>query len=534
SNGNIAGITRPAGAVTTANSLSGAVPTNEIGFTVTALSHADGHYIVRSQNWEDSAVDDNRGAVTWVDGRNGHIAGSSSPGGAVTMANSLYGDADSLFLGSSVTTLTNGNYVVHTSNWNGNRGAAVWVDGNNGNIADTGSPGGVISAANSLSGGSVGDRVGSGVQALTNGHYVVRSSGWNSSAGAVTWVDGTNGHIAGSTAVSGNVSAANSIYNSGSGSLNQSVIPLTNGNYVVRMSGWSGFVGSGGSATWVDGNNGNIAGTSSPGGDISTTNSLYGSQAVDSVAGTGIQALSNGNYVVISSNWGNGGTSNVGAVTWVDGTNGHIAGTSSPGGAVSTSNSLYGGAASDAIGASGVVPLNNGNYFVLTPMWNNGATTGAGAVTWVNGSNGYIAGSSSPGGALSTSNSLYGSSANDQIGLKFGTGTTYLALSTGNYLVLSPDWDNGATAAAGAVTWVNGSDGNIVGTSSAGGAVTIYNSLVTNTASSGLLSAIEDTVNNTYVVGFPSDSGRGRVYVLPVSGELLNDGNDVTFDYVSR
>ena len=72
-------------------------------------------------------------------------------------------------------------------------------------------------------------------------------------------------------------------------------------------------------------------------------------------------------------------------------------------------------------------------------------------------------------GAVSAANSLVGSTANDQVGF---WGVT--ALSNGNYVVSSPDWDNGAIADAGAVTWGNG-------TSGVTGAVSAANSLVGST-----------------------------------------------------
>ena len=49
------------------------------------------------------------------------------------------------------------------------------------------------------------------------------------------------------------------------------------------------------------------------------------------------------------------------------------------------------------------------------------------------------------------------------------------ALSNGNYVVRSPDWDNGAVTDAGAVTWGNGTTGIT-------GAVSAANSLVGSTA----------------------------------------------------
>jgi Repeat of unknown function (DUF5650) len=49
------------------------------------------------------------------------------------------------------------------------------------------------------------------------------------------------------------------------------------------------------------------------------------------------------------------------------------------------------------------------------------------------------------------------------------------ALSNGNYVVNSPQWNNGATAQAGAVTWANGASG-------LAGAVSTSNSLYGTTA----------------------------------------------------
>jgi hypothetical protein len=65
------------------------------------------------------------------------------------------------------TVLSNGNYVVSSPEWNGDRGAVTWADGSTG-IS------GVVSADNSLAGITFGDYVGR-VYALTNGNYVVIS-----------------------------------------------------------------------------------------------------------------------------------------------------------------------------------------------------------------------------------------------------------------------------------------------------------------------------------------------------------------------
>src|SRR5207253_1325187 len=146
----------------------------------------------------------------------------------------------------------NGSYVVTSSNWNGNRGAATWGSGTTGVTGE-------VSAANSLVGstaganpstsGSPGDSVGSdGVTALSNGNYVVGSSFWNTRHGAATWGSGTVG-------VTGAISAANSLVGSAAGDGVGFAYPLSNGNYVVASSNWGGSMGA---VTWANGATGAI------------------------------------------------------------------------------------------------------------------------------------------------------------------------------------------------------------------------------------------------------------------------------------
>jgi hypothetical protein len=68
-------------------------------------------------------------------------------------------------------------------------------------------------------------------------------------------------------------------------------------------------------------------------------------------------------------------------------------------------------------------------------------------------------------GVVSAATSLVGSQANDH----FGRGIT--ALTNGNYVTFSSEWDNGTEWSAGAVTWGNGATGTI-------GVVSPSNSLV--------------------------------------------------------
>ena len=93
----------------------------------------------------------------------------------VSSANSLIGSTanDQVGISNSITILSNGNYVVSTSTWDS---AAVDVGAVTFGNGMTGISG-VISSANSLIGSTANDQVGS-VTALTNGNYVVSTSGW--------------------------------------------------------------------------------------------------------------------------------------------------------------------------------------------------------------------------------------------------------------------------------------------------------------------------------------------------------------------
>ncbi len=187
----------------------------------------------------------------------------------------------------------------------GDAGAVYLFDGLTGALIST------------LTGSAIGDSVGSDVVALNDGNFVVRSPGWNNSsivaAGAVTWGDGTTG-------ISGTVSVANSLVGS---SANDAVgsgvaVALDNGRYVVSSPSWSnGSALDVGAATWV-------SGASTTTGTVSAENSLIGSTAGDSISSSGITALTNGNYVVHSPAWDNGGIVNAGASTWGNGATGTV------------------------------------------------------------------------------------------------------------------------------------------------------------------------------------------------------------------
>jgi len=433
------------GTISSANSLVGGSANDYLGFydyTTEVLVLSNGNYVVSSPRWDNGAASD-AGAVTWGSGTTGVT-------GVVSSANSLVGSSTNDFAGShygdGVYEVANGNYIVTTSSWdNGatvNVGAVTWADGTTGIT-------GVISAANSLVGTTANDFVGSSATVLTNGNYVVVSSSWDNGAtanvGATTWADGATG-------LTGAVTTANSLYGTtandqvGTGG----VTALTNGNYVVNSYWWdNGAVSNTGAVTWGNG----TTGTS---GAVSSANSLVGSTASDRV-GTDIVTLSNGNYIVKSSYWDNGGTADAGAVTWGNGTTGTS-------GVISSANSLVGSTTNDFTSfGTYIYEVGGGNYIVAARYWDNGGITDAGAVTWGNGTTGIT-------GAVSSSNSLVGTSASDSVG------QDVRVLSNGNYMVLASTWDNGATVDVGSATWA---DGNVGIT----GIISSANSLIGATAS---------------------------------------------------
>jgi hypothetical protein len=162
-------------------------------------------------------------------------------------------------------------------------------------------------------------------------------------------------------------------------------------------------------------------------------------------------------------------------------------------GVISASNSLVGSTVNDYVGSI-VTALTNGNNVVSSPNWDNGAAADVGAVTWCSGTLGCT-------GIVSASNSLVGSTASDLVG-GGPTNNSYsiTALTNGNYVVGSWDWDNGAATNVGAISWCGGTQGCM-------GAVTNSNSVLGTAANGGVnLTFAFDIVNNQLVVGRPSDN----------------------------
>jgi hypothetical protein len=469
--------------ISSSNSLVGSTANDQVGgFSVTALTN--GNYIVSSQLWDNGATP-NAGAVTFGDGTTGIT-------GFVSSSNSLVGSTANDAVGNAVTALTNGNYVIRSPGWDDGTisdvGAATFGNGTTGIT-------GVVSSSNSLVGSTPSDRVSeTGITALANGNYVVRSKFWNLdgtpggfSFGAVTFGSGTTG-------ITGVVSQSNSLI----GSLERDrvgdtgVIALANGNYIVNSGSWDGsgnFNEEKGASTFGNGTTG-ISGV------VSDSNSLVGQTAGDRIGGDPtdnrvppVTILPNGNYLISSPLWDNGSIQNAGASTFVNGTTGIT-------GFISPANSLVGQTANDKVGSYTTV-LQNGNYILGIPDWDRGSIVDAGASTFVSGTNGIT-------GVISISNSLVGSSAGDMIGGTF-TGfqgpfpiSLITELTNGNYVISTPLWDNGGITDAGAVMWVSGANGIT-------GEISATNSLVGSTAGDQ--------------IGFNRNGGSGtvttRVIALP-------------------
>jgi trimeric autotransporter adhesin len=347
-------------------------------------------------------------------------------------------------------------------------GAVTWGNGAAGTT-------GVVGTANSLVGTTRYDEVGgSSIVGLSNGNYVVTTPYWDNGVlldvGAVTWVSGT-------TPTTGVIGVTNSLVGSTvSDRVGSGVVALPNGSYVVVSGFWNnGSIVEAGAVTWV-------SGATRTTGVIGPANSLVGSSVENRLGVGGIVVLPNGNYLVVNPFWLNPSQGIAGAVTWASGATGIT-------GVVGPTNSLVGTSDRDRVGSDGVVLLPNGNYLVSSRQWDDGPAADVGAVTWGSGATGIT-------GVVSSANSLIGSTSKDDVGYNI------IVLSDGNYVVLSPNWDNGPALDAGAVTWGNSATGT-------SGVVGAANSLVGMVYNEGIGTGVGVLSNGNYVVsrGWGPDGG---------------------------
>ena len=482
-----------------ASSLTGTTTGDHIGSQGIQLQYGGSNYVVKSPQFSFNSLTNN-GAVSWMNGATGALAGGGFAG-QVDGTNSLIGSFSSDGVGGEVIPLYNFNFLARTPSWNGGKGALTWMKGATGELATStvntpvfgGAVDGISATPNSLVGSGQYDMSGIAnqrgplqtVTQLGNGNLIVGTPQWTNpglsgsywdALGAVTWMNGTTGKLSdGSTG--GPIGIANSLVGAntgdqvGQGYVGVGIVPLVgtfNGssvvyNLVIQSQWWKNGVATwAGAATWMDGATGQLVGGAS-GGTISNSNSLVGTHASD-LAGDQILPMNNGNYVVESSLWGDGTNLQVGAVTWGNGLSGAV-------GDIGSGNSLVGAFANDGVGHS-VWPNNGidfiGNNYLVRSRWNSGA----GSLTWVDGGNGHLVNyTTGPniGGVVAASNSLVGLTQSDNVG-----GSNLTTLWNG-MAVLENQYSDGGK---GAVTWMNPVNGTMFGGVPFAGTVSPSNSLV--------------------------------------------------------
>lgn len=417
-----------AGEVHAGNALIGSHYGDRVGARLVPLG-GDGGYYVASETWGDGSAA--FGALTWC-------SGSMPCADTVSAANSIIGSTPGDLFDASGLALPDGRMLALLPGWNEPSTQAAAAGAIAVLPADR-SLVGHLDPARLLHGTRAGDNIGGSARLLDNGNAVVvsrhRHDGSNIDGGMVSFID------AAAPAV-GAASEQNALVVDDGASL--SVATLASGRYVVACPRCDiDGVPDAGAVAWADSHG--VAGR------IGSGNALHGISPGDNV-GSSVTALGNGNYVVASPHWGRSILSpDVGAATWVNGSNGIARNSATRGVAVSSSNSLTGAQRGDLVGAGAVLALSNGNYVVGSHHWSNGAMADVGAVTWANGNEGIS-------GVVDASNSLVGGSAGDRVGY------SVVALASGNYAVGAPEWDEHLPSGAvvvdgGAATWVDGTRG---------------------------------------------------------------------------
>ncbi len=437
----------------------GPAGSGSFGQSVTVLPN--GNFVV-TDPYYDEGTTANVGAVYLYNGASKALIGVMKGATAQDMVGYGY-----------VTVLADGNFLVNSPIWDNstitNAGAVTWCSKTSGCPAS-------ISAANSLVGSHNSDSIGFwSVWVVNSDTYIVPNTMWDNGlaaeAGAVTFCST-------SSPCTGAITSGNSLVGTTGGDHvgSGSIYKLPGGGFVVTVTGWdNGLAVDAGAVRFCSSANACY-------GEISSSNSIVGSHNNDHV-GNSIYILSDNAFLVRSTEWDDGTTTDVGAVTW-------CSGSSSCYGAVSFSNSLIGEHTGDRIGSSGILSLESGRYAVFSPEWDRGGTSDAGAVTFctMGGCSGYI----------SAANSIMGATKDDMVGW-----TNARLPYSGNYLVLSPYWDDAGVVDAGAVTWCSGISGckNFE--------IDNSNSLVGGSAGDGPgLDAVASYDVNNYMVMFPNwDNG---------------------------
>jgi hypothetical protein len=466
------------GEISTTNALYGTTDGDSVGATIIVLPNSA--YIVLSGYWRNAGVID-AGAATYC----ASVNDPNCKGQPVSTTNSLVGSTRSDFV-NWATVLTNGDYVVGTTSWHNassvSVGAATYCKVTAGVSACAGQ---TITPANSLTGSAAGDYTGAGIVALPGGKYILSDGLWGSYRGAITYcgVDGAGctGQV---------VSSSNSLVgiktdtSGGNGTTDGDqvgrggVYVLADGSYLV-------------SAPWLDVNDLDKVGAvihcpaSGCTGEVSTTNSLVGSQAMDQVGDGGIVVMPSGAFVVPSPHWANGATPLAGAVT-------HCANESACDGlVVSASNSMVGNAEHEEVGlVYGTQKFSNESYVFSSYYGGYDA-----ANDWAPGALTYCPPSGCT-GVVSAANSLVGSHPDDMVGYW----SSLEEVGDGLYVVGNYGWQDGDTIIAGAMTLCPLSGGCT-------GPVTPSNSLIGGVANGGLtMNYSYDTFNHKLAVGRPAEN----------------------------
>lgn len=383
--------------------------------------------------------------------------------GIVSSTNSLVGNATTTKLRQQIKLLPNGNYVVSNEGFKSgavfNVGAVTWCNGATGTS-------GVVSITNSVVGSTINDAIGSGgIIVLPNSNYFIGSPAFDNgsvvNAGAVTWCSGIS-------ATTGTISSGNSLLGSttsdniGDGLLSSGSFYLPNGKFILLSQSWdNGVIANAGALTMLE--------TSLPTtGSISSANSLVGNLANKYFLFHYIDA---NKAFIISPLWNNGAVLNAGAIKLIDISAG-LTGIFS----ASSADALLGKSSFDFNNYS-IKPLINGNYVLSFPYYSNGAYINAGAVTFVNPTMGIS-------GEISNTNSCVGTSVNEFMGAA--------ALPNGNYIIVSPNADNGSNVDAGGVAFCNGTTGF-------SGTMNVGNSLMGTKANDNVGSGVTVLPNQKFI-----------------------------------
>ncbi|MBK6657777.1 MAG: filamentous hemagglutinin N-terminal domain-containing protein [Proteobacteria bacterium] len=430
------------GAVSSANSLVGSAPNDQIGnsTSIPGLFSSDfGVYQLFSSGNSSALVysataNSGGGAVVFLNGGNAPLTGSINSG------NALIGGAAGDAIGSNgIFEVGGGKFVVLSPNldqFSSTDVGAITVGDVNGGVS------GLVDSSNSLVGDTSGDAVGSrSPDFLDSGTVLFRSPNWHSNTGAVTFLDPSSGHWLNDTDFAGTLGTSNSLTGVNPGDnvgANSTLRNVAFGRYIIRSSTVSEFNGPAnvGAITYFSDATG-IAG------QIDSSNSFVGTHAGDQVGSGGFEILANGNLVIHSPAW----NSSAGAATFLDVNSGHFGGSNAGvlTGSLDQTNSLVGHSANDNLGSLGIESSNAGvgYYMVFSPDVDNTNTsaTDAGAVTFgdiLQGARGFVD---------DNSVSFVGTQTNDRVGDNANTDST----DNGNVFLINPQWHDNM----GAVTFVD-------------------------------------------------------------------------------